>query len=624
MLRLIARDRRLLLLALLAVLAVVVSRYALPNEAAVKTVVKGGYWVLLGLLGYFGYVAFHVAREGWRQRPVGRADALILAAVIGAGGVLLAHERYGFKILADETLLLGTSMGMHYERSAAYPIRASDVQGPFQILQNIIDKRPLFYPFLVSLAHDLTGYRPANAFYVNTVLGFVFLGLLALIGRKVAKSDWAAVLLVLLFAGLPLYAQQMKGGGFELLNLVMLASVLLLAIRYAERRDERTLEALCYAAVLLSFTRYESILMLVPVVALILWGWWREQRVIVTPAVVIAPLWLTIPLLQNRVFTLNAGAWELASKPEATTPFGWRYFADNLGHALGFFFDTSGYQPNSPWFAGVGLLAAAFFFIWILRVFRSGSSATPADVATAMIGIGLFGIWLLLMVYFWGQFDHPVIHRLSLPVHLLMAVAIAAVGGSVIRSARGWKIGCGLSAAALLIYSLPVMSRGAYAANYSPALEMAWRTEFIRRFPEKDYLFIDNDSVFWIANRIPATANTLAHDRLDGLIYHLKNGSFSAMYVMQHFRIDPETGARKMEPTDEIGPEFELEPVWERRVQTLFIGRISRIKAIHKDGKVAAKAGLIITPPAPAAARSNDEWDAAKKAYVDNWLKQLP
>jgi hypothetical protein len=619
------RDRRVWLLGLLAVLAIVVSRYTLSASAAVTVVVHGGYWALVLIFGYFAYLVGRIARDTWRQCRFGRADAAILCLILASGSVLLAHERYGFKILADEVLLTGTSMGMHYDRITAYPIRATDVQGPFQILQNVIDKRPFFYPFLVSLAHDLTGYRVANAFYVNTVLGFVFLGLVYLIGRKIGGSLWTGVVLVLLFAGLPLLSQQMKGAGFELLNLVMISAVLLLAIRFAERRDEPSLEALCFAAVLLAYTRYESVLLLAPVAALILWGWWREQRVILSWPVVITPVLLLFPLVQNRVFALNASAWELESHA-AKVPFGWRYVSDNLGHALGFFFDTTGYEPNSPLFAAIGLLAAAFFIVWIVRMLRSPRTAPAAHVATALIGLGLFSIWALLMFYFWGQFDDPVIHRLSLPVHLLMAIAIAAVGASVLRSALGWKIGSAVALCGLVVYSLPAMSRRAYGATYTPAAEMEWRTEFLHRFPEHDYLFIDNDSIFWILNHIPATANTQAQEREEGLIYLLRNDLFSAMYVMQHFRVDPDTGERKLVPSDDLGPDFELEPVWERRIQTLFIGRISRIKAIHKDGKVVARAGIHVSPPGtpPPPARTPEQWDAAKKAFLDNWFKQLP
>jgi hypothetical protein len=615
-------DRRVWLFGLLALLAVVVARFSISTATSVRWVVKGGYWMILIVFALFLYALWRAVREWWREFKPARNHLGVAALILASGGVLLAHERYGFKILADEALLLGTSMGIHFQREVTYPTRATNIQGPFQILQSVLDKRPFFFPFLVSLAHDFTGYRPENPFYVNTVLGFLFLGLLYAIGRRLGGTAWAGVLLVLLFAGLPLLSQQMKGGGFELLNLVMISVVLLGAMRFAERRDESSLDILCLAAVLLTFTRYESVIFLPPVALLVVWGWWREQRVILTWPVVLTPLALVFYLFQNRVFERNQASWELASVPGATTPFGLHYVGDNLGHALGFFFDTTGYQPNSPFFALVGLLAVPFFALWILRVVRAPDRAPAADVGVATVGLGLFGIWALLMVYFWGQFDHPLIRRLSLPVHLLMAVAVAVIGGKALRTLRGWQAVCGAALAALVVYSLPVMSRRAYANTYSPAIAMEWRKEFLDRYPERDYLFIDNDTTFWITHEVSATAIIQAKARKDSLTYLLRNHSFSSMYVMQHFLVDGDTGVRKLNETDDLGPDFELEPVWEYRIQTLYIGRISRVTAIKDNGKVVAEAGQLMPVPSPV--RSAAEVDTVKKAFVDRYLKELP
>lgn len=622
-LRTVVRDRRVWLTLLFGVLAFVLARFGIPDRQAIDWVVKAGYWSVLVATAVAAYASWRTFRGDVVAFRWTRRHGAVAALIAFAGAVLLAHDRYGFKILADEELLAGTSMGMHLGREVAYPIRATDIQGPYQILQSVLDKRPFFYPFLVSVVHDLTGYRVANAFYLNTVFGFAFLALIYVAGRKLGGSPWAGALLVVLFAGLPLLSQQMKGGGFDLLNALMLTVVMLLAIRFAERRDEISQEALCWATVLLAYTRYESILFVVPVALLVLWGWRREQRVILSWPVVVAPLFLIFCVLQNRVFAVHSASWELAGVKGATTPFGWQYVGPNLGHALAFFFDTTGYQPNSPCFAAMGLIAVPLFGLWIARAWRTKGVA-PEHAAVSACGAGLIAIWALLMAYFWGRFDDPLIHRLSLPVHVLFAIAIAVVGSLWLRR-RGWQVLAAAAVIALIVYSLPAMSRGAYAASYSPAVEMAWRTEFLRRFPERDYLFIDNDATFWIEHKVPATPAKQAHDRETSLVYLLRNDAFSAIYVLQHYKIDPSTGARTLEAADDLGPDFELEPVWERHIQTLFIGRISRVVAIREGDKVVAKAGWAISPEHPSSAtRSDAEMDAAKKAFVDNWLKQLP
>lgn len=624
MLKLVLRNRLVWLLLGLGIAAVIVGRFVLTTEQALTVVSRGGYWLMLANFGLFGAAVWRLVRRhgsGWRPE---RADWGAAALVVACSVLWAAHERHGFKILADEELLLGTSMGIHYDREIGYPARASDVTGPLQLNLKVLDKRPYFFPFLVALTHDLTGYRPANAFWLNTVLGAVFLGLVYVLGWQVARSRWAGALLVLLFAGLPLAAQQAAGGGFELLNLVMILAVLLAARRYAAAPDEAALEVLCLGAALLALTRYESVVFVFPVAALVLWGWARAGRVILTWPVVAVPVFLLPYVLQNRVFAANPATWELGSIKGADTVFAFHYVPDNLGHALAFFFSTDGYQANSVYFAALGLAALPFLLLLTVRTLRASrdAAANAADVGGAFITLGLFVIAALLMTYFWGQFDHPVIRRLSLPVHLLFGVAIVTVGASLFRSARGWQAALAGAVAALVFQALPMMAQRAYEWDYTPGIEMAWREEFLRQFPQRDYLFIDQDSTFWITQRMPATPIKQARERKEGLAYHLRNHSFSAMYVFQRFTVNPGTGALTLDAADDIGPDFELEPVVEKRIATLHLARISRITAIRDQGAVVARAGLV--PIASGPPLTGEELEKAKAQYLEKWIKQLP
>ncbi len=650
----LCRDRRVRVLALCSAVVLLAGLWLLPfrlavalaggseaapqpdgidaavNDAAITAAVKTGYWFMLVATALFARAAWRVAVGAWRRHRPGRRElAGALALVLAAGGALLAHERHGYKILADEVLLSGTAMGMHLDREAAYPVRAHDMQGPFQLVQSVMDKRPFLFPFLVALTHDLTGYRPENAFWLNTALGFVFLALMWLLGRSVGGSPWAGALAVLLFAGLPLLGQQMAGGGMDLLNLLLLAAVALLARELVARPGADAQEALVLGAVLLASTRYESALFLVPVAALVLWGWKRAGRAELTWPVMVAPLLLLSLLWQHRVFAANPDAWELASVPGAVAPFSLDYLADNLAHALVFFFDAvkggflQGYQPSAPVFSALGLLALPLFALGAARALLAPGRAAPRDVALAAVGLGLAAVTGLHLLHFYGQFDRHIIHRLSLPTHLLLALALLAAGARLALTARGWQALGALALAGALGHGLPAMARQAYAQEYTPGIEMAWRQEFLRRFPERDYLFIDQDSSFWIVNRLSATTPAQARLRRDNLAWLLRNRSFSAMYVFQRLKVDAATGALAVDAPDDLGPDFELEMVWERRVAALDLDRISRVSAIRagagrmEDTRFAA--------PAPSAQpRGDKEVDAAKEEYLQEWARRLP
>jgi hypothetical protein len=86
--------------------------------------------------------------------------------------------------------------------------------------------------------------------------------------------------------------------------------------------------------------------------------------------------------------------------------------------------------------------------------------------------------------------------------------------------------------------------------------------------------------------------------------------------------VDDRTGKRSVDPADDLGPDFELEPVWEKKVQTLLFARISRVTAIKEGGKVAARAEPWVTPLEEK--RSPNELEEARTLYLQNWIKQLP
>lgn len=622
MLSSILTDRRVWLLGLTLGLVWVLTRWTLPMAAGLAWIVNAGYWVLLFLFVLFGRALWAVLRaNGWATK-VGRFDIAVAALVLGVVTFWTVHEKPGYKILADELMLSSAAMGMHYERTAACPLRATDVKGSFQILERAVDKRPLAYPFLVATVHDLTGYRPANAFWVNIGLAVVLLGLIYVLGRRVTGQRWAGVAGVLLCAGLPLLAQQATGGGFELLNLVLLVGFVLLVAEYLREPNTPRLEALVFGALLLAATRYESALFLVPVAVTAAIGWWRAGKVVLSWPLQLSPIFLGLLLLQNRVFAENAKAWQMSGRSDATAPFGLTYLPDNLGHALAFFFDFSGYLTNSPLIAALGLLALPFTIVYVWRVVREPRRAEAADLAWTVAALSLLAITLLLLLYFWGQFDDPIISRLSLPVHLLLLLSVFVAGKSIAARTTAWKFLAGLAAVGLLYHGIPVIARQAYRTSYGPGMEMQARGDFLRGLSDRNVLFIDRDSFFWILHKIPATPVQQAQLRREGLAYHLRNRSFQDMFVYQRVMVDEQTSQPAVVPEDELGPEFELETVFERRILTRQFARISRIVAIVGEGQNATRSRRFVEPvdePKP-----RDGLEKSGAAYLENWIKHLP
>lgn len=610
-------NRRLGLWLLSGWLAVVLACWTIPNAFALRVVSAAGYWMVL--LG-FGLWVWALARSFGGERPRDwwrRVDGFSVAVVFFGGVLLLAHERFGFKIIMDEVMLLGTSMAMHFDRTVLTPQRGNDIQGAFVIIEGILDKRPLFFPFLVSVVHDVSGYRPTNVFLVNGLLTFVFLGLVAVVGRQLA-GRLGTCLGVGLFAGLPLLGQNCTGGGFELLNMVMILVAVLLGARYLEKRDEGSLVALVYAGLLLIQVRYESALFLLPLGGLICWVWCREGRVQLPWELWLAP-WLLLHVpLHLRVFAIRTSAWEMASKPGYTGPFSVSYIPDNLGHAAQFFFGSANQQPNSWVLSGLGVIAVLFFILWAARRWRS-LAAEPALVAAIAIFSGGFGLHFALMMGYAWRFDEVVTRRLSLPTQLGM-VLVVLVMLTQFRHAlfrRGLLVVVGVG---LLARSVPSMAAHAYSQEYSPGRETAWRRAFIAAQPRSDYLMIDNDATLWVTHLVSATPTLVAQKRKVDIAFHMRNRTFAAVYVFQHFSIDPETGVKTVRAGDELEASFKLETVMEERLQLLNLVRISRVTEILEGAEVLST----LDEGRKEVPKDQAVIGEARRLFMESYFKHLP
>ena len=611
-------DRRVWLLLLSTVAAVVLGFFAIPDQAAIVFVSQAGFWFVLLAFVVFLRALWMVYRDELTAFRWVEIDWVSVAVVALGGTVLLVHETFGFKIVMDEIMLLGTSMSMHLDKVVLTPVRGNDIQGAFVILDGMMDKRPLFFPFLASLIHDIAGYRPGNVFVLNGILTFVFLGLVHALGRKLGGrlTGWLGVVL---FAGLPLLAHNATGGGFELLNLVMILAALLLGARFVEQRDAASLTAFCFGALLLAQVRYESVIFLLPVALLVLWVWWREGRAILSWPVMLAPLLMVHYPLQHRIFDLRASAWELGSKPGYATPFSFSYIPDNLDHALNFFFGRASDQPNSLVLSVLGCLAVPFFALLVLKRLRALAGEPPINVATTLFALGFAAQFALMMIYFWGKFDDVVIRRLSLPTQLGMVVAVLVVVPQFAGAAVG-RVLLGVATLGLLARSVPSMAAHAYSQEYLPGKETAWRREFIAQQPRRDYLVIDNDSILWITHEVTSMPVLQAVKRRSDLVLLMRNRVFSNVYVFQRYEIDESTGRMTLREGDDLGPNFVLETVREERLQTLKLSRLSRLKEI-RDGPV------ILTAPGPEkrpVPKDRAEVERLRRIYLENFVKMLP
>jgi 4-amino-4-deoxy-L-arabinose transferase-like glycosyltransferase len=616
-------SRRLILFALIAALALTVSFWSFTAVQAVAFVRVAGYWMVFAAFALFVWVAWRSLRKDFAELRAWRTWALPVAATLLVAGFLHLHEPHAYKIVADELLLQLTAKEMHLHRGASVVLRGYEYAGTFVPLASMVDKRPLFFPFLLSLVHDLTGFRPGNVFVLNAVLATVLMLLVLLVGRRIA--GWSGgIAAVLLLASVPLLAQNACGAGFEILNLVMIVATLWLGMRAAEApEDADRLSAFVLCGVLLAQVRYESVLFLVPVAATVIYIWWRRRTISLPVGLLAAPLFLIMCPLHYNVFKLSQAAWQLDDVAGAKQPFGLGYFYENVGHAMNFFLSRDGLQPNSMLVGVAGTLAVGFFILLFYRRHRSIFAERPGVAVFTVFLLGLLLHAFFMLCYFWGKWDDPIIHRLSLPTHLLLVFSIVLVWPEFVSVRRRWAVLNGITLLFIVGWTMPTNAMHRYTQGNFAARATNWIDDYIRSLGSRSALAIDqNSGLLWFVRDKSSVAPPAIADRPEALILHFRNHSFAEFLVVQRVTPNVQTGERLIREQDDFGDALKLELIEERAFAPLYLVRLSRIVGID-EAKLKAWAKARKEHPA-APGNNMPALTPAENEHLLLWLRQLP
>ena len=603
--------------------------------SSVGSVVVGFWWVptdlALGLVQRFGYLIILAAMLGLglalaalfadpEHRPQWDAQDWKLAAAALAGAVLWQLlEPHGFKVLMDELVMQGTAMTMHFDREILVPLRGHDVEGEFLVLGGIVDKRPNSFPLLMSLVHDLTGYRTGNVFALNAVLSGLLLLLVGRLGRHLGGRFEAGLFAVLLLLGLPLLALNATGAGMEILNLVMISGCVLLGRRYLLAPSPTTQNAFVLAAVILAQTRYESAAFVLAVAILIAWAWWRERRPVVSWALVAAPVLLVLVPLQNKVFSSNPIFWQLPD--EIDGPFGLQHVPGNLARAFEFFFALEGTRLGSPLLSVVGLGACGAALLVMWRDRRS-LHERPGLVAFGVFSLVVLANFALVLSYHWGRLDDFTAMRLGLPLLLMFAIVAGAIAGRTLPARPVvWRVALAVPVAWILFGAIPV-ARAAEATRGSRAyLEVAWERDFVLDRPDGPALFVLPSPLVALNERRAAVSAARLAERAEEMAYHLTLGTYEEVYVFQRFVLGPQTSGVQVSEESWLGPEFLLEQVDQLAVPGGAL-RLSRLAGVDLALRLPRQEGWIPSFPRGPGAGVDAGSDA--QALRNRFLRSLP
>lgn len=564
-------------------LAVYLGFLAFEPSEAIQVIKHSGYWLLL-LASLLAILAcWRVYREldagvlslGWLKAQ--RAPLLMIGCLSVLFYVLQEND---YKVVMDEPLLAATALHMHHEKEAMTVTRAYNIGGTFNILGGYVGKRPYFYPFLVSVMHDLTGYRAYQGIILNHLLTPIFLGLLYMIGHRIGHRPGGYCALAL-SSTVPLFAICVNGGGFDLLNAVMLLATLWAGMLYLQRQSDARFDLLILSAVLLAQTRYESSLYIGGVIIIILISWYRDRRIRLTWTSVAVPLLLVCLPLQQIIFEQYPGLWQLES--EAATPFALALIPQNLANALNFFFTLFPLQPGSLLLSALFCVALVCALILGLggRLKRAFAMADMPDTpALLSFFIPAIVSFLLMMAYHWGQADDIVASRIIIPFIILQILFIVAIIHALPFSNKIYFACIAAAAIYFMAAVRPETARTDYLVRLVDQRDVTWTVERVRERSGNGTLFISDKHLAILAEQESCLPQILAAKAKPQIDLHLKLGTFPEIIVFYKL-IEPVEGKGAWKPETPIEKDFDIEVLEETKLSETLYVRMGRIRGVN-------------------------------------------
>lgn len=589
-------------------------------EQAKDLLIASGYWIVLATLVVFA-IAFARTRGAQLIGRLQRRDeqiALLLCFL--AAAFLYTREAASYKVVMDEPNLAATALSMHTSRSPviAEPSLANVGQA------TELDKRPFFFPLLVSLAHDATGFRPGNPFYLNFALTGILLYAFYSFARRISGSWKAAALATGLLCSSPLMAQNASGGGFEILNCLMILATARLACDFWANPTRANLGAMLACSALLAQTRYESALFVgaVGIVAAL-----RCSRARAWPigwtAVAFPALLLPIPW-QNSFIRSHPDFWELGDELEG--PFGFQFLADNLKGALRYFFAPAENLASNPAFSILAALALAFA-LFAIALRGAATRKALGDGFWPILAMFAFAIgnFALLMCYFWGKLDDPVASRLALPLIMASALCFAPFAKWVSTRFKSVAWLPTASIAAALFFGQVYTSARDDRGNAILQERFGWARAQLDGSLGPRTLIISASNRLWTPLRIPAISVERAVMGVERLHLHLALGTYDAIYIIQSAHVARNaayTERHVLNPGADLGPAFKLERLATSSFYPYNFTCLSKLASIDM-GEV-AKAGGWDAYVAAYARSDVKEFIPAGKAAISDWERSLP
>lgn len=587
----------------------------LSYTAAIGLQANAGYYVVLLAFGLF--LGFLVTRlrvaTGWFGRW--RAQWPSLVVVAAAAVFLHLHEPHALKVLNDEPSHVACSELMHQERQAAVPSITHRFYGSLLHENSFPSFRQYFFPFLISLVHDVAGYSPRNVFVVNAVVSALLLLIVFRLGNEVAgpRGGLAGVLLL---AGLPLLAQNATSGGYDVLNLTLFAGLLWATLDYSRRPGTGGLDLMLSTGVLLALTRYEALLYLLIPVAAVLLKWRAERAVTLTWFAAVSPLLLLPNLVSHLIMTSTDVFMSAGVRTAGQSFFSLANLVPNLGALAFYLFDFDTGRTNSVLLSAVGAIGVTGLFAAALL--RHGLRRQAMNDVTRLLLLAapvVFVTYAFMLTQFWSSPADLMAARFALPTLLIFVLAALWLVADIRKAAGVPMAGLWIATAFLVLFTIPANSKHRATNLLVVSRTYDWFVRYAKEHDRGRTLYVATSNLPIAIEQLPSITLATLNDRFESLTLALQAGVYDEIIVHEHLWIAPQDGRIHSNQHPRPDPRIVLEEIAHDKFLPDSVSRLYRYVGYRNA------AGELVTPANAPGLRRNFTNLEEQIRYLHNLLK---
>jgi hypothetical protein len=483
--------------------------------------------------------------------------ALVLTVMVFAS----VHVR--FKTLSDETNLLAISRAMTNDKACFNATMGKYYYGNLNDINYEVPKRPLVFPFMVSLLHTVSGFRYQNAFAFNFIVMLLLLAGVYIGTRKLidAPSAVAAMFFVLSY---PVFTIFGTSGGFDLFNAAVFLMILAATCHFIKEPSAEAFSFIFASLLVFANIRYESIafLVILPVLVFkkIRWQELKDYSYVFF----IAPL-VCLPYIWQRM--LKGADIE---KPADVSAFSIGALFENATKFLVSMADLKYFLPYAGLLSAVSILIFIYLIVEVARgrIWLERQRRYSAVVVTLLV----LSSTLIYFSYFFGDCTHPSTARFFIILSIVLAL-----GPVVLKALKPNCIsGTGLlliSIACFLFYH-PIAVEGRFINTLRGNRITEQSIAFVSGINDKNILTISERPGQFTALGYGAINFSHANQNKDKILREISRHLFSRVFVFQEIAYD----SRQPTKDTALAAEYKLTNLYEIQISATEFFRISEVK----------------------------------------------